>query len=349
MLLTTLARRRSVLALAAAATVGLGLQTAPAGAAPAAPSLTAAAAAQLATDLGSAGTYLDSRTGAMVVTVTTGAAAQRVREAGGVPETVRYNAAQLREGTDLLDREALIAGTAWSVDPITNQIVVTADETVTGDRLARLTGVTSRLGDRVRVESMPGVLSQFINGGKAIYGGRYRCSLGFNVRSGNTYSFLTAGHCTNLATTWYSNPNKTKTLGSRTGTSFPTNDYGIVRYNSGVSHPGNVHLYGGGSQDITRAANAFVNEQVRRSGSTTGVRSGKVTGLNATVNYAEGTVFGMIKTNVCADSGDSGGPLFDNTTALGLTSGGSGNCRFGGTTYFQPILEVLNRYNVSVY
>ena len=88
---------------------------------------------------------------------------------------------------------------------------------------------------------------------------------------------------------------------------------------------------------------------MRRSGSTTGVRSGQVTGLNATVNYREGTVFGMIKTNVCAESGDSGGALFDNTIALGLTSGGSGNCRSGGTMYFQPVTEALNRYNVSIY
>ncbi|MBA2553239.1 MAG: S1 family peptidase, partial [Geodermatophilaceae bacterium] len=261
---------------------------------------------------------------------------------------VRYSAADLRAATDLLNRDALIAGTAWSVDPTTNQIVVSTDETVTREKLSRLTAVTSRLGDRVRVESTPGVLSQYINGGKAIYGDVYRCSLGFNVRNGNTYSFLTAGHCTNLATTWYSNSAKTKALGTRTGTSFPTNDYGIVRYNAGVGHAGNVNLYPG-TQDITSAANAFVNEQVRRSGSTTQVRSGKVTGLNATVNYAEGTVFGMIKTNVCAEGGDSGGPLFDNTIALGLTSGGNGNCSSGGTTYFQPVTEALFVYNVSVY
>jgi streptogrisin D len=348
--LANLPRRRGVLTLAVAAMVSLGLQTGPAQASPAAASpLTASAAAELAADLGSAGSYLDSRTGRMVVTVTTDAAAEQVRDAGGVAAMVRYSAADLRAGTDRLDREALIPGTAWSVDPATNQIVVTTDETVTGDELGRLTAVTDRLGDTVRVETTPGVLSQYINGGKAIYGGAYRCSLGFNVRNGNTYYFLTAGHCTNLASTWYANPGKTKALGSRTGTSFPTNDYGIVRYNSGVQHPGNVHLYGAGTQEITTAANAFVNERVRRSGSTTGVRSGTVTGLNATVNYAEGTVFGLIKTNVCAEGGDSGGPLFDNTRALGLTSGGNGNCRSGGTTYFQPVTEALSRYNVSIY
>ncbi|MGH3369776.1 MAG: S1 family peptidase, partial [Nocardioidaceae bacterium] len=103
------------------------------------------------------------------------------------------------------------------------------------------------------------------------------------------------------------------------------------------------------TQDITTAADAYVGEPVKRSGSTTGLRSGSVTGLNATVNYAEGTVYGLIKTNVCAEGGDSGGALFHGTRALGLTSGGSGNCTTGGTTFFQPVKEVLSRYSVSVY
>ena len=88
---------------------------------------------------------------------------------------------------------------------------------------------------------------------------------------------------------------------------------------------------------------------MRRSGSTTGVRSGWVTALNATVNYAEGSVSGLIRTTVCAEPGDSGGSLFAGTTALGLTSGGSGNCSSGGTTYFQPVTEALSRYGVSVF
>ena len=86
-----------------------------------------------------------------------------------------------------------------------------------------------------------------------------------------------------------------------------------------------------------------------RSGSTTGVFSGTVQGLNAPVNYQEGSVFGTIRTNVCAEPGDSGGSLFAGSTALGMTSGGSGNCSSGGTTYFQPVTEVLNLYGLSIY
>lgn len=252
--------------------------------------------------------------------------------------------------TATLNQEASIPGTAWHTAP-DGRIIVSYDETVTGGKLTALTAVTKKFGDRITLEKMPGKLSKFIRGGDAIYGGGYRCSLGFNVRnSAGQYFFITAGHCTNLSSAWYANSSQTTLLGYRTGSSFPGNDYGIVQYTSSyTNHPGTVNLYNGSSQDIRSAGNAYVGQSVRRSGSTTGLRSGSVTGLNATVNYAEGSVYGMIRTNVCAEGGDSGGALFAGTVALGLTSGGSGNCRTGGTTFFQPVPEVLSRYNVNVY
>ncbi len=248
-----------------------------------------------------------------------------------------------------LDASARIPGTAWAVDPKTGQVVVSLDQTVTGAKLARITAAVSQFGSAVRTERVAGTFHKYLAGGDAIYGGQYRCSLGFNVRSGSTYYFLTAGHCGNIASTWYSNSSHTTVLGTTAGSSFPGNDYAIVRYTNGSVPPGTVDLYNGSSQDITSAANAFVGEAVKRSGSTTGVHSGTVSATNATVNYAEGTVTGLIKTNVCAEGGDSGGSLFDGTKAIGLTSGGSGNCSSGGTTYFQPVTEALSAYGVSVY
>jgi hypothetical protein len=252
--------------------------------------------------------------------------------------------------TSALSENATIPGTAWQTDP-DGRIIVSYDETVTGAKLAKLTSVTKQFGERIKLEKMSGKLTKYIAGGDAIYGGQYRCSLGFNVRnSSGVYYFLTAGHCGNIASSWYANSSKTTLLGSVAGSSFPGNDYAIVKYSTSyTNHPGVVDLYNGSTQDITSAGNAYVGQSVKRSGSTTGVHSGSVTGTNATVNYAEGTVYGLIKTNVCAEGGDSGGALFSGSTALGLTSGGSGNCSSGGTTYFQPVTEALSRYGVSVY
>jgi len=77
-------------------------------------------------------------------------------------------------------------------------------------------------------------------------------------------------------------------LGSTAGSSFPGNDYAIVRYtNTGITASGVVDLYNGSSQDITTSGNAYVGESVRRSGSTSGVHSGTVQALNVTVRYSE--------------------------------------------------------------
>ncbi len=305
----------------------------------------ASVATTLAADLGpsTAGSYLDGN-GALVVTVTDAAAADKVRQAGAVPRLVTRSAAQLAAATDQLTKTASVPGTAWAVDPVSNQVLVSIDSSVTGAKLATLNAALAKLGDAVRVEHVSGVFSTRASGGDAIYSGGYRCSLGFNVRSGSTYYFLTAGHCGNIGTTWYSDSARTIVLGTRSGTSFPGNDYAIIRYTATGTPPGTV-----GSQDITSAGTPVVNQTVTRRGSTTGIHSGRVTALNATVNYAEGSVTGMIRTTVCAEGGDSGGPLYSGTTALGLTSGGSGNCSSGGTTYFQPVVEALNVYGVSVY
>jgi streptogrisin B len=41
--------------------------------------------------------------------------------------------------------------------------------------------------------------------------------------------------------------------------------------------------------------------------------------------------------------------MYDGTKALGLTSGGSGDCRSGGTTFFQPVTEAASAYGVTVF
>ncbi|MFD3699274.1 S1 family peptidase [Streptomyces sp. NPDC058646] len=239
-----------------------------------------------------------------------------------------------------------VAGTAWHTDPANGTLVVSADSTVSAAGIARIKREAGADAGALRIERIPGKLTKLASGGDAIYANSWRCSLGFNVRSGSNYYALTAGHCTEGAGTWWTNSARTTVLGSTTGSSFPTNDYGLIKYASNTPvPPGTV-----GGQDITSAVNATVNMSVTRRGSTTGTHSGRVTGLNATVNYGGGdVVYGMIRTNVCAEPGDSGGPLYSGTRAVGLTSGGSGNCSSGGTTFFQPVVEALNAYGVSVY
>ena len=240
-----------------------------------------------------------------------------------------------------LERAVPFAGTAWGIDARTNQVIVSVDSSVSGARLAAVKSTVRGLGSAARLEVVAGVFrTDAVIGGDAIYGSKYRCSLGFNVVKAGVYYFLTAGHCGKPEKTWWTSANHSTLVGSTVGYSFPGNDYALVRYdNASLTHPGGF-----------TAGNAFVGESVTRRGSTTGTHTGTVTALNVSVRYqGAGRVDGMIQTTACAEPGDSGGAMYDGTKALGITSGGSGDCRTGGVTFFQPVTEAATAYGVTVY
>ncbi|WP_223769847.1 S1 family peptidase [Streptomyces huiliensis] len=344
----TRARRAALAATAAAVMTATALGAQGAGAAPPPDPtpLTDAQAGALAErithDLGdrTAGAYYDAAARKLVVNVVDARTAAAVRASGAEPRTVARSAGQLAAAVRTLDDQARIPGTAWSVDPRTDRVVVKADSTVRGERLARLEKTVASLGDTATLRRVPGAFRPTLAGGDAIYASRARCSLGFNVTKNGQPHFLTAGHCGNISSTW-SDRQGGAAIGRVVKSVFPRRDYALVQYTANIAHPSAVNLYNGGQQTITAAAEATVGQRVQRSGSTTRLHGGQVTGLNATVNYAEGTVTGLIDTTVCAEPGDSGGALFAGTSALGITSGGSGNCSSGGETFFQPVTSAL--------
>lgn len=250
-----------------------------------------------------------------------------------------YNASQLTEVSNAVERSG-VEGVAWYVDSASGRVVVTADSSVSRTEITKIRQTAGGKAGAIRIERTPGVFTRLLSAGDAIYGSGARCSLGFNAVSGSTYYFLTAGHCGEVVSTWYADSGQSTRIGPTVNYSFPGNDYALVRYeNTSISHPGGFTV-----------ADAVVGEAVTRRGSTTGVHTGTVTGLNARVRYlGSGVVSGLIQTNVCAEPGDSGGPLYDGSKALGLTSGGSGNCRTGGTTFYQPVREAATAYNVTIY
>ncbi|MFG2131085.1 S1 family peptidase [Streptomyces sp. NPDC048751] len=315
--------------------------------------LSIAAAGKLASTLGedlgtdAAGTYYDAKTKALVVNVLDEAAAKTVEAAGARARVVEHSLAQLKSARTTLKADATIPGTSWVTDPTTNKVVVTADRTVSDAEWAKLTKVVDGLGPVAEVQRTKGEFKPFVAGGDAINGSGGRCSLGFNVTKGGEPYFLTAGHCTEAISTWTDSSGKQ--IGTNEDSSFPDNDYGLVKYAAGVDHPSEVNLYNGSAQQITGAAAATVGQSVTRSGSTTQVHSGKVTGLDATVNYGNGDIVnGLIQTDVCAEPGDSGGSLFSGSNAIGLTSGGSGDCTSGGETFFQPVTEALSATGTKI-
>ncbi len=189
--------------------------------------------------------------------------------------------------------------------------------------------------------------------GQEIHSGSARCVLGFNATAGATRYVLTAGHCTSVARSWYGVGGY---IGTSAGSSFPGNDYGLIRVESAaaLSTP-LVDRYSSGSDvTITGAATPPVGSSVCYSSPIAGWRCGSVLGINQTVCYPEGCIYGLIRTSICSEPGASGAPVVTNpgsgTTvrAIGLVVGGSGNCTTGGTTWVQPISEPLAAYGLTL-
>ncbi|MET7903668.1 S1 family peptidase [Streptomyces sp. NPDC005355] len=390
-------------------------------------------ARSLAADLGDngAGWYYKNDTRQLVMNVMDEDAAKSVEAKGAVAKIVKNSMADLKAATKTLGSDASVPGTAWSIDPVTNQVRVTADRTVTGTKWATLTKATDQMSGLVSVKRSQGEFKRFdggeaaqpgdnggtgagdaagdagnaagdagagdagagdagnagagdagagnagagdagagdagagdagnagagdagaggagdaaaggLDGGDAIFGGGARCSLGFNVTVDGAPGFLTAGHCGNESQTWTADEAGAQQVGTVQDSKFPENDFALVMYDDATTQASStVDLQDGSTQAIGRAVEASVGLKVQRSGSTTGVTDGTVTGLNATVNYGNGDIVnGLIQTDVCAEPGDSGGSMFAEDAAVGLTSGGSGDCTQGGETFFQPVTAAL--------
>ncbi|GGM36490.1 S1 family peptidase [Dactylosporangium sucinum] len=239
-------------------------------------------------------------------------------------------------------------GTAWWQEPAGGRLTVSLDDTVSAATAAGLSRAVSRAGGAVQRE--PGVLRKHIAGADPFFGAAGgRCLIGFNARALPDYYFLTSAHCVGaVGGTVYADAAHTVALGT-VATRNAGYDYALVRYtNTTIAKPSAVDLHNGTLAPITSFGTGYVGQTVTRSGAT-GVRTGRITALNATVNYADGTVYGLIRTSVCSEPGDSGGPLFSGAVGLGMTSGGSGNCTSGGTTYFASAARAANAYGVAPY
>ena len=247
-------------------------------------------------------------------------------------------------------RQERIPGTAWAVDPRTDRMIITADASVTGDTWNDLEGAVAAVGDQARLRRSEGEFRLFAEGGDAIFSDGSRCSLGFNVvTQDGTPGFLTAGHC-GVAFEQWSDTAGGAPIATVQEAVFPgEGDFALLTYDDPAEDAQSVVDLGDQLFEITGVEEAQVGQQVFRMGSTTGLFDGQVVGLDATVNYPEGTVTGLIQTTVCAEPGDSGGPLFtEEGAAVGLTSGGSGDCTAGGETFFQPVTTALEAVGAEI-
>ncbi|MFI7574923.1 S1 family peptidase [Micromonospora sp. NPDC049497] len=298
--------------------------------------------ADLRTELGAdyGGSWLGADGTTLNVAVADRADAERVRAAGAVPKVVQRGVGQLDAWKTRLDRAGASASDAvagWYVDVADNSLVVLAQPGAQ-DAAWRLVDRTGVPRQAVRVDATaesPRLLFDVRGGDPFTIDGSGRCSVGFSVVGG----FVTAGHC---------GQEGSRTAGANgvgqgvfRASSFPGDDWAFVETNNAWTPQPVVNDFNGGTVPVAGGQEVPVGASICRSGSTTGARCGTVQARNATVRYPEGTVTGLVRTNVCAEPGDSGGSWISGDQAQGVTSGGSGDCTRGGVTFFQPLAEIL--------
>ncbi len=305
-----------------------------------------------------AGAWIDGDV--LHVAVTDQALAGAVRAAGAAPMIVTNSLSKLEKAK--ADLDAVFAGqantersasassaasegiAALHVDVASNRLVIEAlpDHHDQAAALAGRVGLSASEFEVRTVAQMPGPMAAIEGGDAFLINNLHVCSVGFAVTTG----FVSAGHCgpagSPVTTT------NGEALGTMVSSEYPGRDMSHVRTVSGTVLWGWVNRYGERSLPVAGSAEAAVGASVCRSGLKTHVRCGTITSRAVTVIYPDGPIYGLTKTDACAESGDSGGSFYAGGQAQGVTSGGVGDCTNGATIYFQPLNEILEVYNLTL-
>jgi streptogrisin C len=310
---------------------------------------------QIRTTVGEAfaGAWLTNDGQKINIAITDEASTESVTTAGAYPIIKPNSLSKLEKAMEALDQieqaraldisnEGHSGVASWYIDVIANKVVLEAlaASTDKAKEIAHEVGLAESEFEVRHVKELPTTFATIVGGDAYIINGNTRCSIGFSVNNG----FVTAGHCggSGSSTTTPSG----EYLGNVGGSIFPGRDMAHVPTVGGTVLSPYIQGYGSWTPGVRGSNVAPIGASICRSGSTTGLRCGSVTQYGVTVSYPQGLTHGLTGTNVCAEGGDSGGSFFSGDQAQGVTSGGSGNCQTGGTTFFQPINDILSQYGL---
>ncbi|GAB3449208.1 alpha-lytic protease prodomain-containing protein [Streptomonospora sediminis] len=297
-----------------------------------------------------AGSRFDIESGELTIAVTDRGSLDRVRDAGATPRFVRHGEQVLNKAVDDLDgagTDAPAGVTGWYPSTGGDEVVLTVLADKAGARSAAADFVAEAGVDPglVRVEETerePRTYADVVGGSAYYVDGSSRCSVGFATAIG----FITAGHCGPAGSAVSSEDGSGS--GTVTDSVFPGSDMAAVETDGSWTPMPAVSKHDGGTVSVAGSEEAIEGASVCRSGSTTGWHCGTIGAKNQTVAYEQGTVEGLTRTDVCAEPGDSGGSWVSGEQAQGVTSGGTGDCTQGGTTYFQPVNPILDEFGVNL-
>ncbi|MEU0898558.1 carbohydrate-binding protein [Streptomyces massasporeus] len=298
-----------------------------------------------------AGAWLRGTTSQELVVATTDAAdVPAIKAQGAKAAVVKKTLRDLMAAKRKLNRAAARVNTRdtplWYVDVPANRVAVEARTKAAAAAFIKAASLDGK-SVIVRVTANRPRLLADITGGDAYYiNDAARCSIGFSVTKGEQQGFASAGHCgkKGARTTGFDKAEQ----GTFQASTFPGKDMSWVAVNDQWNTTANVKAGGDQKVQITGSVQALVGAAVCRSGSTTGWHCGTIEQHDTSVSYAEGRVDGLTRTTVCAEPGDSGGPYVAGVQAQGVTSGGTGDCKSGGTTFYQPINPLLSDFGLTL-
>lgn len=157
------------------------------------------------------------------------------------------------------------------------------------------------------------------------------CSMGFRVNYNGTVGYLTAGHCVQSLSSIPSG-----TVGPKQFANNQNYDYAFIYPGSGYTTSNNLvsnktnYSY---LAVVYYCPGFVVGTSIAKDGAKSGYTTGTITSLNTSVYYSNEnkTIYGLVKSSLHSEGGDSGSPVFMPRTnanggsiAIGVLSGGNG-------------------------
>ena len=283
------------------------------------------------------GAWLDQ--GQLVVASTDPADAGRIAAAGAQARTVKRSLAELTAEEAALDRKAVATS---HVDVRTNAVLTRAGTEPGGTPAKAAPG-----------QAAPRILAGGVRGGDYV-GGAHVCAVGFAVAGG----VVTAGTCGTAGQSAYQQQpdGSYQTMGVFAGSVTSGASMSWVRTDPGWTPQPYVRNGSGGVVRVAGSRAALVGSTVCRSGHANGWHCGEIEAVNASADFGYGTLRGLTRTDVCAESQDYGGPYLTGKQAQGTLVGWrtfpSSNCPSGGIfedeSYFQPVGDALTRFGLTL-
>ncbi|MDQ3786364.1 MAG: S1 family peptidase [Actinomycetota bacterium] len=176
--------------------------------------------------------------------------------------------------------------------------------------------------------------------------GSYRCTVAFAARSNTAGVLITGPGCAAPSgTQLYSNGVLVGPVSGSTANGAVT----TVTVTNTAAWQLVPWIQAGGTRVwINGSAETPVGGSVCLLDRTVGTHCGTIVAKNQTVNYPDGTLYGLTRTNVCMEPG--GGPIafVSGSQAQGIPVGASGSCSTGGSSFFWPVNRVLSAYGLTL-